>query len=185
MNECDRSAMDAGWRLRLATAKDLDGLHALGCKPQVYRYLFDAAPPSRQFIADRIAQSIVDQNRTGLGMWLLLQDGSALCAGCVELRSYPAPRCAELTYLLDPVHWGRGLGMRMAWTAITQAFMSAQIDTVIAGADRPNAASFAVMRRLGMRFHKAVRYPLGDGAEYVLHREDTGPKPPPALIPLR
>jgi RimJ/RimL family protein N-acetyltransferase len=73
----------------------------------------------------------------------------------------------------------------MAWTAITHAFRSRQIDAVIAGADLPNTASFAVMRRLGMRFHKSVQYPLGDGAEYLLHRNDAGPTPRPALIPLR
>ena len=72
----------------------------------------------------------------------------------------------------------------MAWTAITQAFLSSQIDTIIAGADLPNAASFAVMRRLGMRFHKEVQYPLGAGVEYVLHCDDAGPLPRPALIPL-
>jgi hypothetical protein len=48
----------------------------------------------------------------------------------------------------------------------------------------PDAASLAVMRRLGMRFHKDVHYPLGAGVEYVLHRDDAGPLPKPALIPL-
>jgi RimJ/RimL family protein N-acetyltransferase len=70
----------------------------------------------------------------------------------------------------------------MAWTAIAQAFRSSHIESVVAGADIPNAASFAVMRRLGMRFYKSVEYPLGPGAEYVLHRGDAAPEPPPALI---
>jgi hypothetical protein len=48
----------------------------------------------------------------------------------------------------------------------------------------PNDASFAVMRRLGMRFHKNVQYSLGTGAEYILHRDDPAPKPEPTLIPL-
>ena len=38
------------------------------------------------------------------------------------------------------------------------------------------------MRRLGMRFHKNVQYPLGAGVEYVLHRDDAGPLPGPILI---
>ena len=40
------------------------------------------------------------------------------------------------------------------------------------------------MRRLGMRFHKDVQYPLGAGVEYVIHRDDAGPLPKPALISL-
>ena len=131
----------------------------------------------------RVARSIGRPAETGLGIWIL--EGQAKPhAGCVELRAYAAPRLAELTYLLDPSHWGRGLALCMAWTAIAHAFLSAHIDAVIAGADRPNGASFAVMRRLGMRFHKEVQYPLGAGADYVLHRDDPGPKPAPALLPL-
>jgi RimJ/RimL family protein N-acetyltransferase len=72
----------------------------------------------------------------------------------------------------------------MAWTAITHAFSSSQIDFVIAGADLPNTASISVMRRLGMRFHREVEYPLGAGVEYVLHRDDVGSLPKPVLIPL-
>jgi RimJ/RimL family protein N-acetyltransferase len=71
----------------------------------------------------------------------------------------------------------------MAWTAITYAFLSSQIDSVIAGTDLPNTASLAVMRRLGMRFHKYVHYPLGAGVEYVIKRDDIGPRPKPDLIP--
>jgi RimJ/RimL family protein N-acetyltransferase len=72
----------------------------------------------------------------------------------------------------------------MAWTAITLAFFSLQIDSVTAGTDLPNTASLAVMRRLGMRFHKDVQYPLGAGVEYVIHQDDVGPLPKPVLIRL-
>lgn len=54
----------------------------------------------------------------------------------------------------------------------------------MAGADRPNSASFGVMRHLGMHFHRKVQYPLGAGAEYRLQRDDPGPIPRPTLMPL-
>jgi RimJ/RimL family protein N-acetyltransferase len=59
----------------------------------------------------------------------------------------------------------------MAWSVIEGAFASGQADAVIAGADSPNVASLALMRRLGMRFHQNVTYPLGSGVEYILHLE--------------
>jgi RimJ/RimL family protein N-acetyltransferase len=117
-------------------------------------------------------------------MWFLEHD-STRYAGCVELRPYSSWRSAEVTYLLDPRYWGQGLAPRMAWTVITHAFLSSQIDSVIAGTDLPNTASLAVMRRLGMRFHKDVHYPLGPGVEYVLRRDDAEPLPNTALIPLK
>jgi hypothetical protein len=43
-----------------------------------------------------------------------------------------------------------------------------------AGADVANAASFAVMRRLGMHFRKNVQYPLGAGMEYEFDRNEVG-----------
>jgi ribosomal-protein-alanine N-acetyltransferase len=169
------------WHLRRAVGDDVDSLHALACIPLVYRHLFDGAAPDREFIAQRVAQSIGNGTVPGLGMWIL--DGPfVFCRGLVELRPHSSPRSVELTYLLHPDDWGRGLAVRMAWTAITYAFGAPHIDAVIAGADLPNAASFAVMRRLRMRFHRDVRYPMGAGAEFVLNRGDTGPLPRPALI---
>ncbi len=173
-----------GWRLRLATFDDIDGLHSLASIPLVYRYLFDGAAPDREFIAGRIAQSLTSAADTGVGMWLL-GNSSARYAGCVEVRPDLSARSAELTYMLDPEYWGQGLAVRMSWTAITQAFLSPQIDSVIAGADLPNTASFAVMKRLGMQFRRNVRYPLGCGAEHIIRRNDAGPTPRPALIRLR
>jgi ribosomal-protein-alanine N-acetyltransferase len=171
------------WRLRPADLNDIDGYHALAANPLVYQYLFDGAPPDKEYITRLLTQSVANAGETGLGMWFL-EDASVKYAGCVDLRPYPSPRSAELTYLLDPRYWGQGLALRMAWTAITHAFLSSQIDFILAGADLPNTPSIAVMRRLGMRFHKNVQGPLGAGVEYVLRRDDVGPLPKPVFIPL-
>lgn len=169
------------WQLRPATTDDVDGIHALAAKPDVYRYLFDGIAPERTAIADALAQCMTVAAETGLGFWVLTHP-SAPHAGAVWLQPDLAARSAEISYLLDPDHWGRGLATRMAWTAITLAFRNPGIDRVIAGADTPNAASLAVMARLGMRFLRDVTYPLGAGVEYALHRDDPGPSPRP--VPL-
>ena len=182
MNAICSTQSKGDWRLRAADLNDIDGLHALESIPLVYRYLFDGVPPDKEFLMHRVAESVANAGETGLGMWFL-EDASVRYAGCVELRPYPSLRSAELIYLLDPRYWGQGLAQRMAWTAITHAFSSSRIDSVIAGTDLPNTASIAVMRRLGMRFHRDVQYPLGAGVEYVLHRGDAGPLPKPVLIP--
>jgi [ribosomal protein S5]-alanine N-acetyltransferase len=171
------------WWLRHASLADVDGLHALGSKPLVYRYLFDGSAPSSEYIAKRIADTIPVESANGSGTWLL---GSSVVshAGCVQLLPDLSKRITELTYLLDPDYWGQGLAVRMGWTAITQAFLSPRIDAVVAGADFPNKASFAVMHRLGMRFRRHVQYPLGPGMEYVLHRGDVGPSLRPEILPV-
>jgi hypothetical protein len=74
-----------GWRLRLATLDDFDGLHSHASTPLVYRYLFDGSAPDREIIAGRVAQSLTSAADTGVGMWLL-ENSSARYAGCVQLR---------------------------------------------------------------------------------------------------
>jgi ribosomal-protein-alanine N-acetyltransferase len=172
-----------GWRLRPAELSDIDGLHALEANPLVYRYLCDGVPPAKEFIARAVAQSVANAGGTGLGMWFL-EDVSTRYAGFVDLRPYPCLRSAELIYLLDPKYWGQGLALRMAWTVIAHAFFLSQIDFIITGADLPNTRSIALVRRLGMRFHKNAQYLLGAGVEYVLYRDDVEPLQKPAVIPL-
>ena len=173
-----------GWWLRPASLADVDALHALGSKPLVHRYLFDGSAPSREYIATRIANTLPMEPASASGTWLL-GNSMVSCAGCVQLQSDLSERITELTYLLDPDYWGQGLAARMGWTAITQAFLSPRIDAVVAGADAPNRTSFAVMRRLGMRFRRHVQYPLGPGKEYMLNRDDLRPTPRPAVLPIR
>jgi [ribosomal protein S5]-alanine N-acetyltransferase len=171
-------------RLRRSEMDDLDGLYALATIPLVYCYLFDGEPPSREYIARRLGQRVSDPRAGCFGLWFL-QDGPQRYAGRVELWPHETPRTAEITWLLHPDLWGHGLASRMAWSAIEVAFASGQADAVIAGADSPNVASLALMRRLGMRFHRNVTYPLGSGVEYIkyiLHRGTHGPIPRPELI---
>ena len=60
----------------------------------------------------------------------------------------------------------------MSWTVVERVFRERLLDQIVAGADSPNQASVAVMRRLGMKYLRAVRYPLGPGVEYILRHDD-------------
>jgi RimJ/RimL family protein N-acetyltransferase len=170
------------WRLRPASLDDVEGVHGLASEPLVYRYLFDGVAPKRGLIAEGVARAMAGAAATGLGLWVLESPGVQY-GGCVELRPDVARRSVELVYLLDPGLWGRGLATRMAWAAIGRAFLG-PIDVVVAGTDGANAASVAVMRRLGMRFRRAVSYPLGPGVEYALSRDDPGPDERPAVLEM-
>lgn len=165
------------WLLRRAAAEDAEAVRALSAKPAVFRYLFDGAAPDLNQVRDWLMESAVFADRPGLGLWILAR-ADAGCAGCVRLHPCNGPPTAELTYMLDPDHWGRGLATRMSWTVIREAFARGGIDRVLAGADLANSASRAVMRRLGMRFLREARYPLGAGVEYILRRGDPGPPRP-------
>ena len=110
MDKTTDAKIPNGWRLRPATCDDVTGLHALASMPMVYRYLFDGEAPDKELIANRIARGRENMENTGLGMWVL-ERPSAPYVGCVELRPYPSPRTAEITYLLNPRYWGQGLAV--------------------------------------------------------------------------
>lgn len=170
------------WHLRRVTAKDTDALHKLLCIPQVYCYLADNEMPPRSAVEHWIELSDRDFNDCEIGVWVL-ENSDGLLAGCVRLEVNSANHSAELTYLLHPQFWGFGLATRMSWTVMQLAFSRGNTDHIIAGADGPNTASFAVMRRLGMTFLRDVQYPAGPGAEYVFRRTDPVPSPVPEAIP--
>lgn len=170
----DRRADD--WVLRPARDADAGRLHALLLVPDVYRHLCDGVAPPRDAVDGWIARSHGDFATAGVGMWLL-ETAEGELDGCVRLELQEAGR-AELIYLLHPRVWGRGLATRMAWTVIRRG-LDAGLDEIVAGADAPNLASVAVMRRLGMTYLRAVEYALGAGVEYRLRRGDAMPMPAP------
>jgi ribosomal-protein-alanine N-acetyltransferase len=175
-------AHEQDWHLRWATTKDISALHRLLCIPEVYRYLADNVVPPRSAVEQWVERSDQDFSDSGIGLWLL-EDNDGQLAGCVRLEANPVNRSAELTYVLHPQFWGLGLATRMSWTVMQLAFSRSNIEQIIAGADKPNTASFAVMRRLGMTFLRSVEYPAGPGSEYVFRRTDPAPSPAPEVIP--
>jgi len=158
--------------LAQATQQHEEAIHSLFCLPDVYRYLADGSPPPRIVAEDWIAQAPGDAAKHGGGLWLLSQSAPETEApiGIVRLASDKATSL-ELTYVLHPDVWGKGLATRMAHTAIGYAFAYGKIQTIWAGADIPNTASIAVMKRLGMRFRSVVDYPMGDGVEYEITQD--------------
>ena len=175
MIDTGAEAMAQRWSLRRAVAADGAALHALLSEPAVYRFLLDGVPPERAATDAWIAGARGAPAGSPCGLWLLEGAGGDL-AGCVRLGRRGGRRL-ELTYALHPRHWGCGLATRMSRTVIEAAFASGCVDTVLAGADVPNRASLAVMRRLGMRWCRDVVYPLGPGVEYELRRDDPLPTP--------
>ena len=107
----------------------------------MYRCLFDGEAPAQQLIDNRLGQScaIVRQPASACGYQSVRRLDMSDALSCD-----PILRLARQKY---PTYWTLHFGARscpeMAWTAIAHTFDSLQIDTIVAGADQPNAASLA------------------------------------------
>lgn len=151
--------------LRAFTEEHAGALHAQWNDPDVGRFLWDAAPVSEETVAQVIAGSRRSFADRGFGLYAVaLRSAPAQVIGFAGLRPTETDE-VELLYALLPAHWGRGLATEAARAVLEDAFRALPLSQVLAGADPPNAASFAVMERLGMTYHaehesdgKAVRY---------------------------
>lgn len=154
--------------LRAVTSNDADALHEMLSLAPVYEYLCDGAAPDRSAVDAWLTEACATASPCGL--WLLEnQDGRLL--GCVRLSAVADdPQAVELTYVLHPDQWGRGLAAAMSRSAISHAFAMESCERVVAGTDVGNTRSVDVMRRLGMQFLRDVQYPAGPGVEYQLTR---------------
>ena len=159
--------IDTDLRLRSATPQDEAKIHQLFCVPEVFEYLADGKEPPPGIAAAWVNSAAADDAEYGGGLWVLADGADLRLGGLVRLAGDDNGEL-ELTYLLHPSLWGLGFATRMAHTVMRRAFAAGLVSTIWAGADAPNKASFAVMKRLGMQFRRAVQYPLGAGMEYQM-----------------
>ena len=132
--------------------EDVDALHHHWTDPDVRRWLWDDVVIPRERAAETVRWAIESAEEKGVGMWsLFLREGDGGLIGFCGFRALPDLDDIELLYSLYPAYWGRGLATEASRAALDFAFRELRVSRVYAGADPPNAESFKVMERLGMR----------------------------------
>jgi [ribosomal protein S5]-alanine N-acetyltransferase len=151
--------------LRPATTEDHAVLQAHWGTPDVRRFLFDGAMLSPAEITETIEESRRDFATAGYGLWLVHErDGPGLI-GTAGLRPLEALGL-EIFYSLVPGSWGQGYATEAARAVVEHALESLGLPEVLAEVDQGNAASVAVVRRLGMTRFDVVPGLLGPMTRY-------------------
>ena len=164
----DRTIETARHVLRPIHLGELDALHALWTHPEVRRWLFDDTSISRDGARDPVERSEAVAGR-GLGHWSVRSREDGTLLGSAALLPLD-PDDVELLYLLHPDHRGQGHATEAGAALLERAFGVAGLDRVVAQADRPNTASFEVMKRLGMVFERELEGANGPLVEYAIRR---------------
>jgi RimJ/RimL family protein N-acetyltransferase len=144
--------MTARLVLRPWRASDRAPFAALGADPRVMHFL---GPPltraQSDALADRIEAHFAEH---GFGLWAVEAPGVVEFAGSVGLAHarFDAPfnPSVELAWRLAPEHWGRGYATEAARAAARFGFEMLALSEILAFTTTRNAASRAVMERLGM-----------------------------------
>jgi RimJ/RimL family protein N-acetyltransferase len=158
--------------LRPVTPDDHAALLAHWTQPDVRRFLFDGAALSAAEVAETIEESIGDFAARGFGIWLIelgpaaSQVGTAAgLAGTAGLRPLEGSGL-EIFYSLAPGAWGHGYATEAARAVVEYGLGPLGLPEVLAEVDEGNAASVAVVKRLGMTPYAVVPGLLGPMTRY-------------------
>ena len=156
--------------LRPVTMEDHAVLQAHWDTPDVRRFLFDGAMLSAAEITETIMESQRGFAAAGYGLWLVSERDGAELAGTAGLRPLD-DLGLEIFYSLVPGSWGRGYATEAARAVVEHALGPLGLPEVLAEVDEGNAASVAVVKRLGMTAFGVVPGVLGPMTRY---RRTTG-----------
>ena len=151
--------------LRPVTADDHAAVLAHWTQPDVRRFLFDGAALSGVEVAETIDESIGDFAARGFGVWLIELGSAAGLIGTAGLRPLGSSGL-EIFYSLAPGAWGHGYATEAARAVVEYGLGPLGLPEVLAEVDEGNAASVAVVRRLGMTPYAVVPGLLGPMTRY-------------------
>ena len=140
--------------LRPFVEGDLDAVHAMRSDPDVVRYLYGEVQ-SRDETRTSLAQKIAAPAWVQEGDWLsaaVVERESRVIVGDMALHWVSERgRTAEIGFVFDPRHQGKGLATEAAGALIDWVFEEAGFHRVIGRTEARNAASARVLEKLGMR----------------------------------
>jgi [ribosomal protein S5]-alanine N-acetyltransferase len=111
--------------------------------------------------------------RWGFGVWtVLLPDGQVIGHAGVRHTTIGGRPEVEVLWFIHPDHWNRGYATEMAQEAVRVAFDVLELDELISFTVHGNAASRAVMDKLGMTYERDIEHA---GLPHVLYRLERGP----------
>jgi RimJ/RimL family protein N-acetyltransferase len=151
--------------LRPVTAHDHAVLLAHWTLPDVRRFLFDGEALSAAEVTETIEDSVRDFRKDGYGIWLIQEEDRAELVGTAGLRPLE-DLGLEIFYSLAPGSWGKGYATEAARAVMEHALGPLGLPEVLAEVDEGNAASVAVVRRLGMTRFGVVPGVLGPMTRY-------------------
>ncbi|SFC00738.1 GNAT family N-acetyltransferase [Massilia yuzhufengensis] len=138
--------------LRPLTMPDAADLFAVFADPLVVRY-WSAEPWTSVSFAETAIRQALDAYRDGseVRFGIELADTGVL-AGTVNLHHFfPQNRRCEIGYALASAYWGKGYATEALEAALDYGFHELRLNRVEADIDPRNAASAAVLERMGFR----------------------------------
>ncbi|QNM96073.1 GNAT family N-acetyltransferase [Chitinimonas koreensis] len=139
-------------QLRAWRAEDLDDFAALTADAAVMRWVGDGSVLDRARTAVWIERANQNIARWGFGTHAVVERAGGRpigWAGLIRSEDTPGEDEAEIIYALAPDRWGRGYATELVRGMLDWAWRESELARVLATVDPANAASIALLLRLG------------------------------------
>lgn len=167
--------------LRAFGEDDLDALYDMHRRPEVTQYLLSDTRTRgevREMLKRRISQTDLVKEGDNLAVAVVVGESGALIGDFnLELLDAGLGR-AEIGYVLNPAHAGRGYATEAATALLGLAFEHFGFHRVIGVCNGRNTASMHLMERLGMRREaffvqsEVIKGKRVDVANYAILRQE-------------
>src|SRR5262245_33752319 len=155
---------------------DVDDLHRLWVDPGVRKFLWDDQVIPRETAIAVVESSIESFVIHGFGFWAICFKNDPELIGFGGLRHLAedggVTSEVEILYVRTPERWGKGIATEAAVSVLSYGFEERELAHIYAGADMPNAASFRVIEKLGMKFARKTMVNGVEALYYVMSRDD-------------
>ncbi len=153
--------------LRPVAPADADPIYAIQGNREAMRHTYWA--PSCGATEERLRAYSARFVEDGFAPWtaVLKRSGDVVGWGGLNRDPFAPGWGIEVSYLIDPAHWGRGLATEIVQASLAHGFEDLGLDRIGAFAHPDNPGSIRVLEKTGFEFVWFV--PELDRRQYVVH----------------
>jgi RimJ/RimL family protein N-acetyltransferase len=154
---------------RAPVEEDLEDSVRIWTDPRVAEQAWPARLRTASDASRVLHASIAHWDRWGFGPWTVIERATGAIVGRVGLAHtrVAGSEEVEVAWFLSGDAWGRGYATEMAHEAVRVGFAMLELSDLVSFTTPPNAASQAVMRKLGFRHERDIEHA---GLPHVLYR---------------
>ena len=153
--------------LRPFTLDDIDASIELNSDPKVMQYIVGEGEPTRENVRSLIEdRTLLDYEKYGYGRHAIVHKADNRMIGFTGLKYLDDLKEVDVGYRLHSDYWRQGLAYEATQPTVDWGFNELGLKRIVAGALPGNAASIALMKKLGMHFEKTF---LEEGHEMVMY----------------
>jgi ribosomal-protein-alanine N-acetyltransferase len=153
--------------------EDLEDSVRIWTDPRVAEQAWPARLRTASDASRVLHASIAHWDRWGFGPWTVIERATRAVVGRVgpAHTRVASNQEVEVAWFLSADVWGRGYATEMAREAVRVGFSLLGLSDLVSFTTPPNAASQAVMRKLGFRYERDIEHA---GLTHVLFRLPAG-----------